>query len=88
MKYVVYKGFFDISACPTTLDKQTHLKMQGVQMFLASIQNKAEYYKTHEKQQWQKAKEMSAELQQVIFQHWSEEELFGVSREYQLEMCI
>jgi hypothetical protein len=78
MNYIPPKGFFDISTCPKTLDKQTHLKMQNIQMFLATIQISATYYKTHEKLQWQKAKEMSAELQQVIFQHWSHEELFGV----------
>jgi hypothetical protein len=85
-EYKPSKGFFDISARPKTLDKRTFEHLQEIQTELSHMQNNAEYYKKHHPQQWEKGKEMSAEIQQVIFRHWSHDELFGEAREHQLEM--
>jgi hypothetical protein len=80
-------GFFDITNRPDGLDKRTHEKMQEIQMFLVHVQSKSAYYREHNRHQWEKAKEMSGELQQLIFQHYSQDELFGIA-EGQLEMAI
>lgn len=88
MNYTAQKGFFDISVQPKTLDSRTFKKLQEAQMQLSYMAQRAEYYKQYHPQQWQKGKEMSGELQQIIFKHWSHEELFGLPRKHQIEMSF
>jgi hypothetical protein len=86
--YKPTSGFFDISKCPKGLDKRKHEKMQEIQMYLAHLQSKSAYYREYHRIQWEKGKEISADLQQMIFQHYSHDELFGLAKEKQIEMAI
>lgn len=74
--YKPSEGFFDLSTRPKTLDKKTFQKLQNIQMWIAHVQQNAEQFRTQQKGQWEKAKDMSAEIQQIIFQHLAHEELF------------
>lgn len=75
MTYEQPKGFFDISKCPKSISKTEHKKLQDLQLFLAEQQKHAESLRKYNPIQWQKLKELSAEVQQIIFQHWSLDEI-------------
>lgn len=75
MSYTPTPGFFDISNRPHGLDKRTHLKMQEIQMYLVDMQKKADYYRRFHPTQWEKAKELSGELQRMIFQYYPHDQL-------------
>lgn len=84
--YKPMSGFFDISTRPKTLDKRTFEKLQAAQTELMHMQEKSEYYKKWHPQQWEKGKELSGQIQQIIFQHWAHDELFGISEPDQLQL--
>ncbi len=75
MEYRHPKGFFDISKQPKTLTKKEHKQIQELQLFLSEQQKHADSLRRFNPIQWQKLKELSAELQQIIFEHWSLEEI-------------
>lgn len=77
MEYKPQSGFLDITHRPKTLSQREHRKLQEAQMMLAHMKQNADYFRKHHPAQWEKAKEVSGELQQMIFRHWSHEELFG-----------
>lgn len=80
MKGVAYrhvKGFFDLTNRPKGLSEKLHRKMQETQMSLVEMQENAEYYKKYLPSQWQRAQEVSADLQQLIFKYYPHEQLFS-----------
>lgn len=75
MEYKCPKGFFDISNRPKTLTNKEHKSIQELQLFLSEQQKHSISLRKYNPIQWQKMKELSADLQQIIFQHWSLEEI-------------
>jgi hypothetical protein len=73
--YTNPKGFFDISKRPKSLSKREYEKIQQMQMFLAQQSKNADYLRKYEPLRWEKLKEMSAQLQQIILSHWGLEEI-------------
>ena len=71
-KYKPRKGFFDISNRPKGLSKTEHRKMQETQTLLQRTEDRKEYYLKHDRNSWEVAKEMSAQLQQLIFKYYPE----------------
>ncbi len=68
--YKPHDGFFDLSEQPKTLSKAEYAKVLNIQNFLASYRGKEKYIKKQHPSQWRKLLSMSAQLQQIIFQHW------------------
>jgi hypothetical protein len=73
--YTPHKGFFDLSQKPKSLSKREYEKIKKIQMFLINENENKDYYKKHNKVQWEKLKVMAADLQQIILQYWKLEEL-------------
>lgn len=73
--YTPTKGFFDLTNKPKTLSKRDYKKIQDAQMFLAQQSKNADYLKKHAPVRWEKLKAMSGDLQQIIFSHWSLDEI-------------
>lgn len=69
-EYKPRKGFFDISDCPKGLSKVKHRKMQETQTLLQRTEDRKEYYLKYDRHSWEVAKEMSAQLQQLIFKYY------------------
>ncbi len=70
--YKPHKGFFDLSKQPKTLSKLEYAKILDLQNFLAEQNKDREYLQKFNKTQWEKLKEISAQLQRIIFQHWGD----------------
>lgn len=70
--YKPNKGFFDLSIQPKSLNKIEYAKILETQNFLSEQNRKGEYLRKLDNLQWEKLKVFSAELQQIIFQHWGD----------------
>jgi DNA-directed RNA polymerase subunit F len=70
--YQPTNGFFDLSKKPESLNQIEYAKILEAQNLLVEQNNNREYLKKHNPIQWEKAKELSASLQQIIFQHWGD----------------
>ncbi len=64
--YKVYKGFYDLSCykIPAKIFK----KLWKIQDMLFHMNQKKDYYKKWHPAQWQKAQQISAEYQRILFQ--------------------
>jgi hypothetical protein len=70
--YKPTKGFFNLSRKPENLNGEEYAKILKTQMFLVEQNEHREYLRTHNPTQWDKLKELSAELQCIIFEHWGD----------------
>jgi DNA-directed RNA polymerase subunit F len=70
--YKPTKGFFDLSKKPEGLKEIEYAKILEAQNLLVEQNNNREYLKKYNPIQWEKAKELSASLQQIIFRHWGD----------------
>ncbi|MHB1420746.1 MAG: hypothetical protein ACYCX4_14395 [Bacillota bacterium] len=68
-------GLFDLTSKPKTLTAKEHQKIQQLQMNIAEALTHKERYK-YMPWAWQRWQEASAELQQIILQHWNHDEIF------------
>ncbi|ACA57397.1 hypothetical protein FDC45_17815 [Clostridium botulinum] len=71
-EYKVHEGFFDLSKQPKTLNKLEYAKVLKLQNFLVEQNKNREYLQKFNKPQWEKLKEISAQLQGVILQQWGD----------------
>lgn len=69
-EYKPHKGFFDLSKQPKTLNELEYAKILDVQNFLAEQNKHSKYLSEFNKIQWEKLKEVSAQLQKIIFEYW------------------
>jgi hypothetical protein len=65
--YVPYKGFYDLRCYD--IPKKIFKKLWRIQKFLFKMEQKKAYYKKWHPTQWEAAKELSANYQQVLFQY-------------------
>jgi len=70
--YKPQNGFFNLSQKPEKLSKMEYAKILEAQNELVFQNNHRDYLKKYNPNQWEKLKEFSAALQQVIFQHWGD----------------
>jgi hypothetical protein len=70
--YRPHKGFFDLSIQPKGLTKIEYAKILDTQNLLARENNNKEYLLKFNPTQWEKAREMSANLQRIIFEYWGD----------------
>lgn len=66
-KYIPLKGFYDLREY--CLPKKIFTKLWAIQMILDHMQKEKKYYKKWLPIQWEKAKELSASYQQVLFRY-------------------
>ncbi len=71
-EYSPHEGFFDLSIKPSALTKMEYAKILKTQNFLADQNMKKSYIKEFYPNQWDKLRELSAQLQQEIFQYWGD----------------
>jgi hypothetical protein len=75
--YKPHDGFFDLSVKPQTISEEEYAKILDLQNFLA-VENKKfpdKRVRENNKFTWERLKILSGELQAIIFQHWSLDEL-------------
>ena len=65
--YQSYIGFYDLRTF--VLPKKLFIKLWLVQDMLAHMRDRAEYYKRWHPGQWERAKEISAAYQQILFRY-------------------
>ena len=65
--YKPYKGFYDLRDYDIPL--KIFLKLWNIQDMLSHMTERAEYFKEFLPIQWEKAKEVSASYQQVLFRY-------------------
>ena len=65
--YQSYTGFYDLR--DFVLPKRIFIRLWRIQSMLAHMRDRAEYYKRWHPGQWQKAKEISAAYQQILFRY-------------------
>lgn len=70
--YKPHKGFFNLSKKPDSLNDIEYAKILKTQNFLAERNKQKEYLKKFNPTQWEKLKEISGELQSIIFTHWGD----------------
>lgn len=70
--YKPTEGFFDLSKKPDKLPKLEYAKILEAQAELVFQNERREYLKKFNPTQWEKLKEFSEALQQVIFSHWGD----------------
>jgi len=70
--YKPHKGFYDLSEKPETLTKNEYAKLLNIQNFLAEQNKNIEYLKKFESIQYEKDKELSAEYQSIVKEHWGD----------------
>lgn len=68
--YRPHKGFFDLTMRPKTLTKSEYAKLIKIQEYLSWQEGNKEYLKKFEPVQWQKMKELSAEYQAIVLEHF------------------
>jgi hypothetical protein len=68
--YKPHIGFFNLSFKPSSLSNLEYAKILKLQNFVVSQNNNLIYLKEHNLTQWEKLKELCANLQQVIFSYW------------------
>lgn len=71
------EGFFDLSVKPQSLSEEEYAKVLKVQNFLAAENKKFSDKRVRENNKftWERLKILSGELQAIIFQHWSLDDL-------------
>lgn len=70
--YKPTNGFFDLSEKPESLNNVEYAKILEAQLLLIEQNDNKDYLKKFNPIQWEKAKELSAALQQIIFRHWGD----------------
>jgi len=65
--YVPYHGFYDLRCFDMPI--KVFKSLWKIQDFLFHVNKNKEYYKKWHPSQWQKAQEMSAEYQRILFQY-------------------
>jgi len=70
--YKPHEGFYDLSEKPETLTKIEYAKILYIQEFLIGQNKNIEYLKKFDLIQYEKDKEMSANLQGIIREHWGD----------------
>ena len=75
--YVPHKGFFDLSNKPTDINDVEYSKILETQNFLAEQNErfKNKEVRKNNRHTWEQLKELSGELQSIIFQYWNLAEL-------------
>ena len=68
--YEPRKGFYDLSERPKSLIKIEYAKVLAIQNFLAGQEKSKDYLKNFLPIQWEKDKEISANYQFIIREHW------------------
>jgi hypothetical protein len=71
-QYKPHAGFFDLSHKPKGLSKTAYAKILSIQNYLATQNERAGYLRKFEPVQWEKLKNLSAQLQQIVFQCWGD----------------
>lgn len=72
--YKSHKGFFDLSEKPSTLCETEYAKVLNLQNILAKSNTKEniKYLKEFNKNQFAMLQELSANVQQIVFEHWGD----------------
>ena len=70
--YKPHDGFFDLSKKPESLTIIEYAKALKTQNFLASYRGKEKYMKENHLSQWHELQNLSAQLQQFVFEHWGD----------------
>ena len=73
--YKPHPGFYDLSERPATLTKVEYIKLLKIQAYLAWQENNKKYLIKWEPIQWQEMKELSADYQGIVAEHWDINEL-------------
>jgi len=68
--YKPHQGFYDLSKKPETLTKMEYAKVLKIQGYLAWQENNKKYLIKWEPIQWQEMKELSADYQGIVAEHW------------------
>lgn len=68
--YKPHKGFFDLSLQPKEISDIEYAKILKTQNFLAMMNKNRKYEMEFNPTQWDKLKELSGQLQAIIFEHW------------------
>jgi len=66
-------GFFDLSTKPSQMSDVEYAKTLKIQNFLAKQAKQSAYIKKFHPQQWEGIKNLSAQLQDIVFQNWGQE---------------
>ena len=69
-QYRPHKGFFDLSAQPKGLNDVQYAKILKTQNFLAEMNKNKNYLIKFEPIEWGKLKELSGQLQNIIYEFW------------------
>lgn len=72
--YKPHKGFFDLSEKPSTLTEIEYATVLDLQNFLVkqSTKENISYLKEFNRNQLVRLQEISASVQQIIFEHWGD----------------
>ena len=68
--YRPHKGFYDLTERPVTLNKTEYAKLIKIQEYLSWQEGNKKYLMKFEPAQWQKMKELSADYQAIVLEHW------------------
>lgn len=66
-QYIPYSGFYDLREF--VLPKKLFKKLWKIQDILHHMTVRADYFKKYHPVQWEKAKEVSANYQQILLSH-------------------
>ena len=66
-------GFFDLSKKPSEMSDIEYAKTLKIQNFLARQAKHSDYIKKFHPYQWEGLKNVSAQLQEIVFQNWGQE---------------
>ena len=72
LAYAPTDGFFDLSEQPETLSRLEWAKVLNVQNVLVSENSKRKEIQSTDPIRWDRLKELSGELQMIVFQHWGD----------------
>ncbi|MCK4446818.1 MAG: hypothetical protein KAW56_07030 [Candidatus Marinimicrobia bacterium] len=70
INYKPYRGFYDLSEKPKSLTKIEYAKVLKIQGFLAERARNIEYLRKFTPIQYEKSKEISANYQEIVREHW------------------
>jgi len=68
--YKPHKGFYDLSKKPKSLTKIEYAKLLKIQEFLAGQEIDKKYIMKMLPIQWMEDKELSANYQEIVREHW------------------
>ena len=68
--YRPHEGFYDLTVMPKTLTKTEYAKVLNAQNILAEQEKNKKYLMKFEPIQWQDMKELSADYQAIVLEHW------------------